>query len=338
MAYYDLFGKDLLTTQWWSKEELNAVLDLAKDLKMKYYSRVPHEYLKDKNFIMMFYNTSTRTRLSFETAMTHLGGHAIFLEPKMMRLTESGKKGESIKDTAIVMSRYADGIGIRLLEDKITYYGEGHAIIKEWARHATVPVIDMASDRFHPCQGLTDIFTAKEKLGNVEGKKYVIMWAYSPWARSWGSVQEDALIMSRYGMDVTIAHPPGYDLDPEVMKWVKQNAEDNGREFVVTTDLEEALQGAHVVFPRNWHSPRRYEIGKEAEAKEAEKYKNWKLTMEMLEKYTDKALFMHVMPVDRGDEVDDEVADSEYSVIYDQAENRLHVQKAILTLVMGGRL
>ena len=340
MSWHDLKGRDLISEVDWSKEEYDIAIKLTDHLKSMYYSGQPHPYLQYKTFAMMFFAGSTRTRMSFETAMTQLGGHAQFISPKTLRLSLEDKPGagETIKDTANAMSRFCDGIGIRLLDDAINYYGHGDAVIRKFAEFADVPVINMASDINHPCQSLTDIYTIMEKIGDPKGKKIVITWAYSPWIRGRCSVQGTALIAAMYGMEVVIAHPPEYGLDPNVMEQCRKLASASGGSFEITNDMDKALDGATIVFPRNWYTGRRYEIGKDEELKIAQKYTDWRYTVERQKKLGNPGYLLHCMPVDRGNEVDPEVCDNDLSWIYDQAENRLHTQKAILTLTMGGRL
>jgi len=340
MSWHDLKGRDLISEVDWSKEEYDIAIKLTDHLKSMYYSGQPHPYLQYKTFAMMFFAGSTRTRMSFETAMTQLGGHAQFISPKTLRLSLEDKPGagETIKDTAKAMSRFCDGIGIRLLDDAINYYGHGDAVIRKFAEFADVPVINMASDINHPCQSLTDIYTIMEKIGDPKGKKIVITWAYSPWIRGRCSVQGTALIAAMYGMEVVIAHPPEYGLDPNVMEQCRKLASASGGSFEITNDMDKALDGATIVFPRNWYTGRRYEIGKDEELKIAQKYTDWRYTVERQKKLGNPGYLLHCMPVDRGNEVDPEVCDNDLSWIYDQAENRLHTQKAILTLTMGGRL
>jgi len=340
MSWHDLKGRDLISEVDWSKEEYDIAIKLTDHLKSMYYSGQPHPYLQYKTFAMMFFAGSTRTRMSFETAMTQLGGHAQFISPKTLRLSLEDKPGagETIKDTAKAMSRFCDGIGIRLLDDAINYYGHGDAVIRKFAEFADVPVINMASDINHPCQSLTDIYTIMEKIGDPKGKKIVITWAYSPWIRGRCSVQGTALIAAMYGMEVVIAHPPEYGLDPNVMEHCRKLASASGGSFEITNDMDKALDGATIVFPRNWYTGRRYEIGKDEELKIAQKYTDWRYTVERQKKLGNPGYLLHCMPVDRGNEVDPEVCDNDLSWIYDQAENRLHTQKAILTLTLGGRL
>ena len=340
MSWHDLKGRDLISEVDWSKEEYDIAIKLTDHLKSMYYSGQPHPYLQYKTFAMMFFAGSTRTRMSFETAMTQLGGHAQFISPKTLRLSLEDKPGagETIKDTAKAMSRFCDGIGIRLLDDAINYYGHGDAVIRKFAEFADVPVINMASDINHPCQSLTDIYTIMEKIGDPKGKKIVITWAYSPWIRGRCSVQGTALIAAMYGMEVVIAHPPEYGLDPNVMEQCRKLASASGGSFEIANDMDKALDGATIVFPRNWYTGRRYEIGKDEELKIAQKYTDWRYTVERQKKLGNPGYLLHCMPVDRGNEVDPEVCDNDLSWIYDQAENRLHTQKAILTLTLGGRL
>ncbi len=340
MSLFDLAGRDLIAETDWTKEEYDSAIRLTDHLKSLYYSGQPHPYLEYKTFAMMFFAGSTRTRMSFETAMAQLGGHAQFINPQTLRLSLEDKPGagETVKDTVKAMSRFCDGIGIRLLDDKIDYYGHGDLVLHKFAEFGDVPIINMASDVNHPCQSLTDIYTIREKLGDPKGKKIVISWAYSPWVRGPCSVQGTALISSMYGMDVVVAHPPGYDLDPNVTDTCRQLASESGGSFEVKNDLDKALDGATVVFPRNWCTMDRYEQGKEKELELAQKYSDWSYSAKRQKELCAPGYLLQCMPVDRGHEADIEVCDNELSWMYDQAENRLHTQKAILVLTMGGRL
>jgi len=330
----NLKGRNLITCQEWSLEEIEFTLEFAKELKRKYYAGEPHKYLDGKTFFMIFFATSTRTRNSFEAAMTQLGGHAHFIMPETMRLAE----GESIKDTVKVLSRYGHGIGIRILGKAVDFkYGEGNRIVREFAKYADIPVINMEDDMFHPCQGLADMLTIKEKIPKYSGKKVAIMWAYSPRAlRVQAPIIEDMLLYTRYGLDVTIAHPPGFEIDPKMIELAKENAKESGAHVEITHDPKEAFEGAHIAFARNWTTLKVGEIGIKAELELHKKFKDWKCTMELMDLCAKNKIFMHCLPADRGYEVDDDVMDSNFSVIYDQAENRLHVQKAVLTLTMRG--
>lgn len=337
MAKSKFYGRDFITTLDWDKKDLDLILSLAREMREKRFEEPFTSLLKHRTFLMFFYNPSVRTRQSFEAAMTELGGHAQFLEPKSMRLKTKKKAGETVEDAAKVMSRYAAGIGIRILEDSIEKYGDGDALLLEYAKWADVPVLNMADDKFHPFQGLADIMALEDHFGDLRGKTVLLTWAHGALARSWCSVQEHLIIASKYGMNIRLAYPEGYDLDPEVISKVKENCEKNGATFEITHDPVESYDGVHVVYSRNWMSPEAYtEEGfqREKEVEKALKYKDWICTEEKM-KRTDNAYFIHPMPVDRGHEVEDSVASGARSLIYEIAENRLHVQKAAMALLMS---
>jgi ornithine carbamoyltransferase len=342
----DLYGRDFIVSQEWSLPELWALLDLAAKMKRERFAPRWTQVLEHKTFLMFFYNPSVRTRLSFEAAATELGGHAQFMTPSAGRFKTEKQAGETIEDAAKVMARYVAGIGIRILEDKVPYYGAGNEMLREYAYWADVPIINMADDRFHPCQGMADVMGWAEWFGegpgrpnydNLKGKKLLLTWGSGALARSWCSVQEALLVASRFGMDVTIARPEGYDLDAQVYEWTRANCELNGRTFQVVDDAESGYAGAHVVYSRNWVTADAYQDGvlqKPAEIEKAMAYQGWTTNAERMAR-TDNAIFTHPMPVDRGTEVTDEVASGPRSAIYDIAENRLHVQKAVMALTMG---
>ncbi len=338
-----LYGKDLITTQEWSVEEIERALELAFEFKEHRFDHPLRNCLDRRTFFMFFYNPSVRTRQSFEAAATELGGHAQFLEPKSMRLKSAKTAGETVQDAANVMSRYAVGIGIRILETAIEEYGQGDALLREYAQYASVPIVSMAHDRFHPCQGLADVMGMRQHAGrDLKGKKLLQVWGKGSLVRSWSSVQESILINTRLGMDVTLAYPEGYDLDPEVIQWAEDNASVAGGNFEIVHDLEEAYDGADFVYSRNWMTSGFYPYSKKhgidrAKKKEIEmamKHDDWITTKDWMAK-TNDAYFIHCGPVDRGSEVTDEVCDGPRSIVYDIAENRLHVQKAIMALTMA---
>lgn len=337
-ANVNLFGKDLICTQEWTMEELVKTIELAEDMQKHRYAPKYTSVLANKTFFMFFYNPSVRTRQSFECAATELGGHAQFLTPSGMRLKTAASAGETTEDAAKVMSRYAAGIGIRILEDKVTYYGQGNELLREYAKYAEVPIINMADDKFHPCQGLADIMGLRKHVGeNLKGKKLLLYWGHGALARSWCSVQEAALLYSRFGMSVTVASPEGYDLDPKVIEQTKKNCKENGQKCEIIHDPREGYKDANVVYSRNWMSPNAYhdgELHKQEEIEKALKYPDW-ICDESKMKLTNNGFFIHPMPVDRGHEVTDEVASGPRSIMVDVAENRLHVQKAIMALTMS---
>ncbi|HVP22495.1 MAG TPA: hypothetical protein VMS77_01130 [Conexivisphaerales archaeon] len=338
MRTVELTGRDLLATQDWSRDELEYTIESASKIKGLYKTGAVPELFKNKTMFMLFYNTSTRTRSSFEAAATMLGGHAQFID----FATTRGSEGEAVKDVARMYERLGDVLGIRVLEAAVDYlYGRGHQLIQEYADNCAIPTVSMADDMFHPTQAIADMMTVKEQTeGRYEGKKYVIAWAYTDHVRSWGSVQDEALIASRFGMDVTMAYPEGFDLDPTVMNWAKENAKANGREFRISHDLDEALEGALVVFPRSWASHECTSVGmnrfgKEKEAALHRKHREWILDQRRLDLMDKDAIVTHVLPVFRGEEATDEVMDGPHSVILDQAENLLYVRAALLALLTG---
>lgn len=342
----ELSGKDLISTLDWSIEEIEVTLKLAEELKrIAHYQGVEHipKILERKIFYMLFFAPSTRTRAAFESAMYYLGGHAAYIEAKTTRLAlEPGQVGEAVKDAAIMYDRYGHGIGVRILDKAIDYvYGRGNKVVREIANAVSIPVINMADDMFHPTQGLADLYTFREQFGRIEGKKYVIMWAYSPEIRGWCSVQEDMILFPRFGVDVVVARPPGFDLDPKLVEKAKQLARENGGSLTFTDNLREALEGAHAVFPRNWASPKLVELGysrfKDEELRIYEKYRDWRVTRELMDLMDKHGVLMHVLPIMRGYEADDDVIDDpKKSIIYEQAENGLWTKAAVLALTLYG--
>lgn len=345
-----LHGKDLICTQDWSIEELQIILNTADNMKKNRFDTRWSELFKNRNFLMMFYSPSVRTHLSFTAAATELGGHAQYLAPDLMsRLQSRISVGESIEDAAKVMSLYMSGIGIRIMESALTYYGEGHAMIREYARHASVPVINLADDTCHPCQSLADLMgwaewfsrgTEQTDFTQLQGKKLLLTWGRGAFARSWNSPQGSLLLASRFGMDITLARPEGYDMDPLIYDKIRMNCAQNGREFKIVADPESGYSAAHVVYSRNWLSQKAYEqqrLNKDEEISQALRQSAWICTEKKMRK-TDNGIFTHPMPVDRGNEVEDSVANGPRSVVYNVAANRLHVQKSIIAHIMGNSI
>jgi len=337
----DLKGRDILTTNEWKKEELDQVLDLAIKFKSMKDQAKSLDILTGKTLLLMFFRGSTRTRISFTAAMAQLGGYVQIPDPGGLRLSLEDRPGfgESLKDTAKVIDRYADCVGIRLSgpipnKDGVQRPGLGDAVAREFAKYSANPVINLACDMQHPTQAMADIMIMQENLGNLKGKKLVAHWAYSPIVRHYTSIQADALIAATYGMDVTVAYPEGYDLDPETESIIRDECVKNGQRYEVSHDLNSAVEGADIIFPRTWVSPDFYIHTKEEELRISSQYKDWRLTQDLLER-TNNARFIHVMPFDRGNEVDDSVADGPNSLVYDQAENLLHVRKAFLASVLA---
>ncbi|MGY5861729.1 MAG: ornithine carbamoyltransferase [Candidatus Thorarchaeota archaeon] len=326
-----LKNRDLLSCQEWSNEEIECVLELAADLKQKFRVEVVTEYLKNKTFFMLFYASSTRTRNSFEAALTQLGGHAHYLNPTTMRAGDKGAP-EAIADTAKVLSRYGHGIGIRMYYPE---YGEGETVIREYAKHATIPVVSMESDVYHPCQSLADLMCIREKHCETKGLKYVQAWGYSPDALRVSAVpNSNVLLMPRFGMDVTFVRPPEFALHSNIEQQARKNAETYGGSFEVTDSLEESLEGADVIYMRQHCTMDYGKHGPEAEQKIIDKYSDWTLTEDHVKTAAKNVTVMHCLPVDRDHEIASAVLDGPKAVVYDEAENRLHVQKAVLSLVM----
>lgn len=337
----NLKGRDVLSTHEWTKQELDQVLDLAFKFKAQGDKAKALEILKGKTLLLLFFRGSTRTRISFTAAMEQLGGMVQVPEPEGLRLSLEDKPGvgESLKDTAKVTDRYVDCVGIRLsgpIPDTkgVLRPGLGDAVTKQYAEFSDKPVINLACDMQHPTQAMADIMVMKESIGDLKGRRLVAHWAYSPIVRHYTSTQADALIAATYGMDVTVAYPEGYDLNPEMEALIREEAAKNGGRFEISHDLKQAVKDADFIFPRTWVSPNFYVHPREEELRMASRYKDWKLTEELL-KRTNNARFIHVMPFDRGHEVDDSIVDGPNSVVYDQAENLLHVRKAYLASILA---
>lgn len=334
--------KHFISTEDYSMEELNSLIKLAFEMKRHHDSDKWSQALKQKCVILFFANPSLRTHLSFDTAINQLGGHGIYRTPEMGWIkTHEDSSGESLKDAAIVMSKYADALCFRITQGAVSKYGEAHQLLQAYARWAEVPVISMADDTYHPCQALADIMGWSEALSvdseatveALRGKKVLITWAKSGLVRPWSSVQSHILLAARAGMNVTLAYPEGYDLDERVVTTAKNHCYFNQKSFKISHDPIENYKDADVVYVRNWISPNAYHGGQfnaESEVKQAIKYKDWMTSAKKME-LTNQAILANPMPVDRNNEIEEGLVDN-YSrtVIYEVAKNRLFVQKAIL--------
>lgn len=340
-------GRDWITDLEYTKEELETILEVAWDLKRKRATGEPHELLKGKTLFMIFYNQSLRTRNSFEAGMHQLGGHAHDLNPKQIYTPalpgrEIAYSTERVSDVARVLSRMGEGIAIRCYGEPVDWiYGEANRMIREFAYWADIPVINMEDDMYHPCQAMADIMTIIEKKGrDLRGKKFVMSWAYSPSVEKPLAVPQSAItVASKFGLNITLAHPEGLELDPNVIDAVKENVKKYGGSFEIVNDMKEAFKDADIVYPKSWTSkhfiPPEVDKPMLDKTKELfEKNKHWKTTKEMMKLAKEDAIYMHCLPADRGFEVDDDVIDGPQSVVFDEAENRLHVQKAIMVLLM----
>ena len=306
-------GMDLLSIHELRADDVEEILTLAADLKAKQKAGIPHKLLAGKTLGMIFEKSSTRTRVSFEVGMYQLGGQALFLSSRDLQLG----RGEPIKDTARVLSRYLDGIMIR------TY---GHERIEELARYADIPVINALSDLLHPCQALTDLLTIREYKGkNLAGLKMAYVGD--------GNNMTHSLMYAaaKVGMNFAAATPEGYEPNAEVVTNAKADAAATGATVTITHDPMEAVAGADVIVTDTWAS-----MGQEAEhdARTAV-FRPYQVNRALVDAADARCIVMHCLPAYRGEEITEEVFEDFADVIFDEAENRLHVQKAIMALVMG---
>jgi len=301
--------KDFIEIHDYSADEVRQIFEIARDMKAN-----PEKYrdaLKGKTLAMIFEKSSTRTRVSFEVGMFHMGGHALFLSSRDIQIG----RGEPIYDSAKVLSRYVDGIMARTF---------AHKTVTELAEYASVPVINGLTDLSHPMQAMTDYFTAWEHLGELKGRKLAYIGDGNNMAHSlmFGA--------SKVGMNIAVATPPSYAPDPMVVAQSQGDADYAGTKVIVTTSIDEAVRDADIVETDVWAS-----MGQEAEAQQRQKdFEGWMVDARVMSLAKKDAIFMHCLPAHRGEEVAGEVIDSPQSVIYDEAENRLHVQKAIMYVLM----
>lgn len=324
-----LTGRDYIETADWTEDELNEAIALAGELKARFTRGEPHRLLEDKTLFMLFLDKSTRTRNAFEAGMTQLGGHAHYLEAGATQIAH----GESPKDMGIILSRYGHGIAIR--HDLIPY--ECNAYLREVARHAEIPVLNLQDDVDHPTQTLADLMTLREHRGeDLSGLRVAVSWAYAPsYAKPLSVPQGLMTLLPRFGIDVVVAHPPGYALMPEVVERARGLAERAGTSLEFTDDMDEAFRGADVVYPKSWGALDAFD-DEAASLERAAEHRSWICDERRMGLAKDDALYMHCLPADRGNEVTDEVIDGPRSVVYDEAENRLHTGKALMALTMGG--
>lgn len=336
-----LSSKHFYNTADFSQKEVNYLIDLALKMKKGQFKKS----LPNKSLAMLFFNPSLRTRLSFTIAMQKLGGLAVDF-PIKEGYTFEFEKGavmnhktiEHVKDATKVISSYCDAIAIRSSElitsgsesIKVSSWSElkKDRTIKNFMKYASVPVINMESNVYHPCQGLGDAMTIKEKLGNPKMKKYVLTWVYHPKALPMATPNSQILSACDLGMDVTVAHPKDWELDPQILKVMGQRAKNAGGNFKISNSQNEAFKEANVICAKSWGALKFYGNWEE-EKKIREQHKDWVVTKDKMEK-TNKAIFMHCLPVRRNVEVADEVIDSKNSVVIDEAENRMWAQMAII--------
>jgi ornithine carbamoyltransferase len=306
-----LKGRSLDSLFHLTREEIEQILKTSELLKFQLLRGEEHLLLKGKTLAMIFEKPSTRTRVSFEVGMWQLGGYALYLSASDLQLG----RGETIADTAQVLSRYVDGIMARVF---------AHQTILDLVKYSRVPVINGLSDFSHPCQGLADLFTIYEKKGRLSGLRLA-------YVGDGNNVAHSLLYgCSKVGINITLACPKGFEPDPEVVSKAEEEGKKSGCEVRITKDPKEAVKGADIVYTDVWAS-----MGKEKEHEKRMKvFKPYQVNGKLVKEAEEDYIFMHCLPAHRGQEVTDEVADSENSVIFDQAENRLHTQKALLALIM----
>jgi len=295
------------------KDDLVGLLELAASIKNRTKAGEPYEPLRGKSLAMIFEKASTRTRVSFEVGMTQLGGHALFLSPSDLQLG----RGETIADTARVLSRYVDGIMYRAFRREN---------VVELARNASVPVINGLDDKEHPCQVIADLFTILEHKGSFKERKLAYVGD--------GNNVCNSLLLGAaiVGLDMTAACPSGYEPDAEILATARRIAKDRGSKIHVADDSVAGVQRADVVYTDVWVS-----MGQEREKEEREKvFRRYQVNAKLLDHAKKDAVVMHCLPAHRGLEITDEVMDGPQSIVFDQAENRLHAQKAVLSRLLAG--
>lgn len=308
-----LKGRDFLSVADLDPEELRFVIDVALDLKRRFYAGeriIP--VLEGKTLLLIFQKPSTRTRISFDQAMTQLGGHVISLGWQEMQLG----RGETIADTARVLTRYVDGVAARVYS---------HSDLVELAKHADIPIINALSNKEHPCQAVGDMLTILEKKGRLKGITMAFVGDGTD-----NVLHSLMLAAAMLGLNLRIASPKGYDPDLEIFRMAAELAQESGSVIEIVREPEEAVKGVDVVYTDVWVS-----MGQEAEKeKRIKDLSPYQVTPHLMELAKRNAIFMHCLPAHRGQEVVDEVIDGKWSVVWDQAENRLHAQKALLSLLL----
>ncbi len=331
----DIFEKlekkrNFISTQNWTIDELEAMVELSNEMK-----RVPNKYwetLKGKSLCLFFFNPSTRTRNSIEVGISQLGGYAVYNDPKF---SWWGQKSESVKDTAKVLSRYHAGIAIRMFPNRIGWIpGESHRQLNEFAKHSSCPVISLEDDKYHPLQEMADIMTIREKKGKKPNKKVVVSWAYHPKPLPLSVPNSICSITTRFGYDVELVCPPHFELTQDVLDQASENADASGGSFSISHDLAEAYEDADVVYVKSWGSPKAYGEPRKEKKLRLPYRKSWICNQSLMEKTKKDSIFMHCLPVRRNIVVTDDVIDGKHSVVYDQAENRLHTVKAVMYTIM----
>jgi N-acetylornithine carbamoyltransferase len=320
-----LRGRDLISLAEWTTEEIETALEVAATLKRERALGIGHPLLRDRVLAMLFFFSSTRTRASFEAGMAQLGGHAQFIESRTTQIAH----GDTPKEIGEILGRYNDGIAIRHVD-----WGVGNDYIRGVAEASRVPVLNMQCDLYHPHQVLADLLTMREKLGELRGRTLTLSWAYAASYQKPISVPQDLVTAAtRFGMNVRLVHPPEFRLQPEVVDEARANARSSGGSLELMDDFDAGFRGSDVIYAKSWGALVTAKDESEG-AEMARRHTDWMTDERRMALAADGAIYMHPLPADRNVEVADAVIDSPRSVVYDEAENRLHVQKAVMALTM----
>jgi N-acetylornithine carbamoyltransferase len=336
--------RNLIASDQWQDDEILALLARAAELK----AGAAGASFAGKILVMVFFNPSLRTRTSFEVAMARHGGHAVILEPgrgawaieTRSGVVMDGEAVEHLIEAARVIGRYGEAVAVRAFPTADTWdEARLDQVVRGFAEHAGVPVINMESARRHPCQGLADALTLQERLGTQpSGRRFVLAWSWHPRPLPTAVPVSATLAAARLGMEVVVARPPGFDLDPDDMASIEATADRNGGSVMVSDDLDVAITGADAVYAKSWGSLEAFGAAK-AESKLRSPHRGWRIDEERMSATRNgEGIFLHCLPVRRNVVVTDGVLDGPWSRVTDQAENRLHVQRAVLEslLVDGG--
>jgi N-acetylornithine carbamoyltransferase len=332
---------NFLSTAAYTREELERLITSAFRFKQRQEAA---KHLSGRSVALVFFNPSLRTRASMQVAVYELGGNAVVLEPGGTSWTlehreaavMDGDKTEHVAEFVRVLGRYCDAIGVRTFA-AMKDWGEERTdpVLQSFARYAEVPIINLESAMYHPCQAVADMMTVREKRG-AGRKKLLLTWAWHPKPLPMAVPNSFALAAAQVGHDLIIAHPSGYELDGELLETARRQATDVGGTVQVTHDIERAFAGADVIYAKSWGSSRFYGVPEKDIADRAQYRRKW-IVDEAKMARTNDGIFMHCLPVRRNVIVTDGVIDSQASVVIDEAENRLHVQKAILTSIVNGK-
>ncbi len=321
-----LRGRDMITTQEWTKSEIDTVMEIAFDLKRRRALGEPHALLRDKVLAMLFFFSSTRTRASFEAGMAQLGGHAQFIDSTTTQISH----GDTWKEIGDILGRYNDGIAIRQVD-----WGVGNDYIRAVADASRVPVFNMQCDYYHPFQALADLQTIIEHKGDPRGLTINVSYAYAAsYLKPLSLPQSLILLMTRYGANVRLTRPPEFKLMPDIVEQARENARLSGGSFEILEDFDAGFEEADIVYPKSW-GPLLTTTDTEEATAIAARYTDWIADDRRMSLAKPDAGYMHCLPADRNVEVTDSVIDGPNSIVFDEAENRLHVQKAVMALTMS---